>query len=95
MAPSSYQVRRPGRPRRGVRYNCGMPIFEYACQECGARFEVLMREGVTPACPKCRSQQVDKQLSAFAVGAASAKAAPMPAAGPCGGCANAGACGMN
>jgi putative FmdB family regulatory protein len=70
-----------------------MPIFEYSCQGCGTRFEVLMREGVTPVCPKCQSHTVDKQLSAFAVGAGSPKSAPMPAGG-CGGCPNASGCGM-
>jgi len=49
-----------------------------------------MRDGVVPACPSCRSQQVDKQLSVFAVGAASPKASAMPSAGPCGNCANPG-----
>ena len=71
-----------------------MPIFEYTCQGCGTRFEVLMREGVTPVCPKCKGEQVQKELSAFAVSVAGSKSAPMPAAGPCGGCANSGACGF-
>ena len=71
-----------------------MPLFEFTCTDCGKRFEILMREGVTPVCPACRGQRVEKQLSAFAVGATSAKAAPMPAGGPCGGCQNPGACGF-
>ena len=29
-----------------------------------------MRDGVTPVCPACRGERVEKQLSAFAVGAA-------------------------
>jgi len=71
-----------------------MPLYEYRCTECGKPFEVLMREGVTPACPACQSQSVEKQLSTFAVRAMSPKAAPMPSGGPCGGCQNPGACGF-
>lgn len=67
-----------------------MPIFEYACRDCGAAFETLVRGGTVPACPQCRSTQLDKQLSVFATATASggaAAAAPMPAmAGPCGTC---------
>jgi putative FmdB family regulatory protein len=72
-----------------------MPLFEYSCSGCGRRFEMLMREGVVPVCPSCRSERVEKQLSAFAVGASSPKASPMPAGHACGGCAHAsgpGAC---
>jgi putative FmdB family regulatory protein len=71
-----------------------MPLYEYACADCGKRFEVLMREGVTPGCPSCRSARVEKQLSAFAVGAGSPKNSPMPAGGPCAGCQNPAACGL-
>ena len=71
-----------------------MPLYEYSCAECDKRFEVLMREGVTPTCPACQSQSVEKQLSTFAVRAMSPKAAPMPSGGPCGGCQNPGACGF-
>jgi putative FmdB family regulatory protein len=71
-----------------------MPLFEFSCAECGRRFETLMREGVIPACPSCRSERVEKQLSAFAVGASSPKASAMPANGPCGGCQNPAACGF-
>jgi len=71
-----------------------MPIFEYTCQGCGTRFEVLMREGVTPVCPTCKGEKVDKELSAFAVSVPGPKPSAMPSPGPCGGCANAGACGF-
>ena len=62
-----------------------MPIYEYACPGCGARFEKLVRRfGEAVSCPTCASGDVEKQLSVFAV----ATAAPAPFAG-CG----AGACG--
>ncbi len=44
-----------------------MPIFEYACRTCGNAFETLVRGGDTPACPKCASTELEKQLSAVAV----------------------------
>jgi len=43
-----------------------------------------------PVCPSCRSERVEKQFSAFAVGASAAQASPMPAGHGCGGCAHAG-----
>ncbi|NIM98165.1 MAG: zinc ribbon domain-containing protein [candidate division Zixibacteria bacterium] len=45
-----------------------MPIYEYSCQRCGAKFDILQRASTSqaPACPKCRSNQVKKLLSVFA-----------------------------
>ncbi|MEI6667577.1 MAG: zinc ribbon domain-containing protein [Acidobacteriota bacterium] len=71
-----------------------MPLFEYRCSDCGNGFEFLVRGETEPVCPACRSQKVEKQLSVFAVGGSAPKAAAMPAGGPCGGCHNAGACGI-
>lgn len=62
-----------------------MPIFEYACEECGHEFEALVRSDTEPACPLCESTQLEKQLSVFATNnTVSAPAAT--AAGPCGSC---------
>jgi putative FmdB family regulatory protein len=54
-----------------------MPIYEYACPQCGHEFEALVRSGTTPECPSCRSTRLDKKLSVFAT--ASADAAPQHA----------------
>ena len=63
-----------------------MPIYEYACQDCGREFETLVRGGQVPVCPACASTQLDKKLSVFAT-AESGTAAPLPAIpGPCGTC---------
>jgi len=75
-----------------------MPIYEYACHDCSARFEKLVRrfgEGVS--CPSCAGETVEKLVSVFAV----ASPARSPAAFGCGagGCGDAsagcgaGACG--
>ena len=64
-----------------------MPIFEYACQDCGHAFEALVRASTTPECPQCHSARLDKQLSVVGrVGGSSAREAPMAAMGPCGTC---------
>jgi putative FmdB family regulatory protein len=47
-----------------------MPIFEYACRQCGREFEALVRADSVPECPHCRSTALDKQLSVFATSAA-------------------------
>lgn len=41
-----------------------MPIYEFECEECGARFEELVAvEASTPACPACGSKHVRRLLS--------------------------------
>ena len=49
-----------------------MPIFEYACVACGHRFEVLKLPGTTavPSCPACQSENLERQLSGFALSTA-------------------------
>jgi putative FmdB family regulatory protein len=74
-----------------------MPIFEYRCQECGTRFEKLIRrdsdvEGLT--CPSCGQQRLEKELSTFAAHAHGSAPAMQP--GPCGKmCPTPGKCGLN
>ena len=74
-----------------------MPIYEYACQDCGAAFELLVRSDTTPKCPTCASTRLDKQLSVFATNSGGPDPAPMMA-GPCGNCGHPdgpGACGIH
>ena len=40
-----------------------MPIFDYSCKDCGKRFDVLIRGTEKAACPKCGSQELEKNLS--------------------------------
>lgn len=46
-----------------------MPILEYACKACGRRFEFLKLPTTTtaPVCPDCRSRDLERLLSGFAV----------------------------
>jgi putative FmdB family regulatory protein len=43
-----------------------MPLFEYDCLGCHQRFEFLTREGRSPACPACKSEDLQKLNSVFA-----------------------------
>jgi len=45
-----------------------MPIFEYACPNCGHLFEklVLTRQQEPPECPQCGWKRVEQKFSTFA-----------------------------
>lgn len=48
-----------------------MPMYQYACENCGQPFErkLTMREsGDAQACPSCGSQKTRKKLGAVALG---------------------------
>jgi len=63
-----------------------MPLYEYACQECGQQAELLVRSGPPPECPQCGSSNLSKLLSIVASparGEASGRGADLPV-GPCG-----------
>ena len=51
-----------------------MPIFEYVCQDCGNKFEKLVRNGDTIACPGCGQSRLETVLSTFAAHATNGKA---------------------
>jgi putative FmdB family regulatory protein len=40
-----------------------MPIFEYSCRSCDTQFELLVRGEMTPACPDCQSEDLERLLS--------------------------------
>jgi putative FmdB family regulatory protein len=42
-----------------------MPLFEYECRKCRHQFEALVVASRTPACPKCKSQDLEKRISAL------------------------------
>ncbi len=59
----------------------GMPLFEFRCRQCDARFEQLVRGGAAVECPECRGRELEKQFSVFAV---NARGATREADTPCG-----------
>lgn len=45
-----------------------MPIHDFRCRRCGNAFEALSRAQDPPVtCPSCKSPDLEKRLSAFAV----------------------------
>ncbi len=65
-----------------------MPIYEYICQECGKKFEVLV--GLNSAskitCPGCRSERVKRLISSFGIGGGSNRV--KGGSGSCSGCSS-------
>ena len=47
-----------------------MPILEFACKSCGHQFEFLKLPSTeaAPRCPACGGEELERQLSGFAMG---------------------------
>jgi putative FmdB family regulatory protein len=80
-----------------------MPIFEYKCNDCGKKFDILHKSSTNleeVICPDCQSKNSKKLLSSFSASVGSSGFdTPSCATGNCGvpsygGCAN-GMCGLN
>jgi putative FmdB family regulatory protein len=74
-----------------------MPIFEYQCDDCGNKFEKLVRQSVEAAavdCPSCGRDHVTTQVSSFAARTSGIAKASVPAC-PSGMCATPEFCGRN
>jgi len=74
-----------------------MPIYEYLCDDCGSKFEKLVRSSQASAeveCPSCGEAHVTQQLSTFAAHANGSSKDAMPSC-PSGMCATPGLCGRN
>ena len=64
-----------------------MPLYEYACQECGKESELLVSGSTQPVCPKCGSAKIDKLLSIVSThmrGASGGGERPQSSGGSCG-----------
>ena len=72
-----------------------MPIFEYLCKNCGKVFEkIVPRHDSAADCIHCRSENIEKQLSVFAVaGSSSSDSSGGAGCGRCG-ASEPGTCGM-
>ena len=42
-------------------------MYDFVCQDCGERFEALVRNGSTAACPSCKSERLQQLISSFAM----------------------------
>jgi putative FmdB family regulatory protein len=75
-----------------------MPIYEYKCDDCGTKFEKLVRRSSDVpelTCPQCGEKHLHQELSTFAAHASSGKSAQGPMCPSGGPCSNPGMCGMN
>ena len=82
-----------------------MPIYEYKCNNCDHKFEILHRS-ITKVedvnCPKCKSAEIKKMLSTFSAsfnGGGYAKGYSYTQSSKCdtggGGCCGVGSCSHN
>jgi putative FmdB family regulatory protein len=74
-----------------------MPIFEYSCEDCGTKFEKLVRRnGDAVLCPSCGQDHLKTELSTFAAHSAAGtkQSREMPQC-PGGMCRTPDLCGMN
>ena len=81
-----------------------MPIYEYQCEDCGSKFEKLVRrtsESNSQECPSCGKNHLAMELSTFAAHANGSPSSFTPAANhmgggcPAGMCQTPGLCGRN
>jgi putative FmdB family regulatory protein len=76
-----------------------MPIYEYKCEDCGTKFEKLVRRSSETSgieCPSCGRQHLKQELSVFAAHAnGGAKRADGPMCPSGGMCRTPDVCGMN
>jgi putative FmdB family regulatory protein len=43
-----------------------VPLYDFACQSCAARFEAFLSYAELPVCPACGAADVQRVLSPFA-----------------------------
>lgn len=78
-----------------------MPIYEYACESCGNKFEKLVRRSedmLESGCPSCGQKHLKQEYSTFAARGSAGEPASSPAemgGCPAGMCGTPGLCGRN
>jgi putative FmdB family regulatory protein len=50
-----------------------MPIYEYSCRSCSHEFEALVRGATAPACPACKSDDLERRFSLPAIASSSTR----------------------
>lgn len=71
-----------------------MRLYDFHCNACGHDFEDLVRDLADAKCPECAAKDVQKVLSAFAVGGARDGGEPVGGGGCAGGFCGTGGCGV-
>jgi len=75
-----------------------MPIYEYSCEDCGTKFEKLVRGNMEVLCPSCGESHLKQEHSTFAAHAGSSGSQAQQQMGggcPAGMCGTPGLCGRN
>jgi putative FmdB family regulatory protein len=73
-----------------------MKLYDFLCDDCGNKFEDLVRELTDARCPTCESANVTKQLSTFSIGSGGGGGSAPSAGGGCStGFCGTGGCGLN
>jgi putative FmdB family regulatory protein len=72
-----------------------MPIFEYKCDDCGTKFEKLVRREDRVLCPSCGQDHLTTQYSTFSAHANGKSAEQAAPSCPGGMCRTPGLCGLN
>lgn len=72
-----------------------MPIFEYTCKSCEQHFEAVVQSSTVPECPQCKSRNLKKELSVFAINKGGETAHVPSGCGSCGDPRGPGACSLN
>jgi len=69
-----------------------MRLYQYKCAQCEKEMELLVRNGETPTCPSCGSEDLERQVGRFAaLSGSSASGGDTPPSCGCG----PGCCGLN
>ena len=63
-----------------------MPLYEYACKDCGQESELLVFGEETPQCPSCESEELTKLYSTMAARTQSESSLPVCSPAPSAGC---------
>jgi putative FmdB family regulatory protein len=65
-----------------------MPVYEYSCNNCGLKFDYLVRSSAEEiACPKCKQTDLKRLFSAFAFSSKDSKGnVTASSSSGCGGC---------
>jgi putative FmdB family regulatory protein len=75
-----------------------MPIYEYSCDDCGTKFEKLVRRSAEASevrCPSCGQDHLTTEYSTFAARGHGIAKDSQPAGGCGSGMCQGGMCGMN
>lgn len=59
-----------GSHNTSINRRCAIPVYEYQCEDCGRKFDIVAtigekEAGLAPSCPKCGRQRCRQVFSRF------------------------------